>query len=487
MAECKDGFSTPRRDRWLSAGWYSAAVAALAIAGWLSFSATASAQTSGERSINFVVDTSGSMSGTPLAEAKDALTAASTAIPQSAGVGLRSYAGSCGDGGVVRVPLGPYDPSAFSSAVQSLTAGGGTPTPDALRAGAADLPPDGERTLILISDGQSTCGDPCPVAEQIAADLGVSFRVHTVGFRAPDNAETELECIARVTGGTYVSASDRDALERAIGNAVADRELDYVALGDSYSSGEGAGAGNYFQDDKGKDIKCHRAPTAWSFVLAKASARIDDNVENAACRGAKTQAVTSERYKGEQPQVNRLRELANAQDVDLVTITIGGNDIGFDRIARNCFLVDCQNELKDNKKQPKLDTLKARLATSLYPALKQAAGQEARIVAVGYPRLLPTAQSDTTGCGWLEPNERVLLNKLVDDLNWTIRQAAFIADVDYVDVTNALNGNELCSADSHVVRIYGNRINTEQAHPDANGQRDYAAAVRSGLRALGIG
>lgn len=265
-----------------------------------------------------------------------------------------------------------------------------------------------------------------------------------------------------------------------------DTQLDYVALGDSYSSGEGAGAGNYFQDDKGRDIKCHRAPTAWSFVLAKASARIDDNVENAACSGAKTQAVTSEWYKGEQPQVNRLRELANAQDVDLVTITIGGNDIGFGRIARNCFLVDCQNELKDNKKQPKLDKLKARLATSVYPALKQAA-PGARIVAVGYPRLLPAAQSNTTGCGWLEPNERVLLNKLVDDLNWTIRQAAFIADVDYVDVTNALSGHELCSADSHVVKIYGNAANSEQAHPDANGQRDYAAAVRSGLKVLGIG
>lgn len=46
--------------------------------------------------------------------------------------------------------------------------------------------------IVLVSDGESTCGDPCPTAESIAAQQGIDFKVHTVGFQAPESAENEL-------------------------------------------------------------------------------------------------------------------------------------------------------------------------------------------------------------------------------------------------------------------------------------------------------
>jgi hypothetical protein len=58
----------------------------------------------------------------------------------------------------------------------------------------------------------TTCGDPCPVAQDIAQTQGVNFKAYTVGFNAPDQAEGELQCIARVTGGAYIPASNTASL-----------------------------------------------------------------------------------------------------------------------------------------------------------------------------------------------------------------------------------------------------------------------------------
>ena len=103
----------------------------------------------------------------------------------------------------LRVPVGADNGPALRSAVAALTASGGTPTPDALRAAATDLASSGRRSLVLVSDGQSTCGDPCPIAAQIAEQQGVDFTVHTVGFCAPDAAEDEPARVARVTAMPY--------------------------------------------------------------------------------------------------------------------------------------------------------------------------------------------------------------------------------------------------------------------------------------------
>jgi hypothetical protein len=196
----------------------------LAVALGFAVSAERAIAATAARATVFVVDTSTSMAGRPLAEAKSALVGGTTAVPAGAQVSLRSFGGPCGDGGIVRLPLGPFDQATFSSAVDSLSIGAsGTPTPAALRAAAANLPSAGDRTLILVSDGQSGCGDPCPVARELADRLGAGFRIDAVGFRAPNSAEAELDCIARVTGGTYVSATDPAGLQKTLAESTAAR------------------------------------------------------------------------------------------------------------------------------------------------------------------------------------------------------------------------------------------------------------------------
>lgn len=180
-----------------------------------------SAQTA-QRATIFVVDTSTSMYGQRLATAKDALLRAASAVPATAQVGIRSFGGPCTDGGTVRLPVGPFSEPEYKAAVNSLSIGlSGTPTPAALRAAAANLPPTGDRTLILVSDGDSDCGDPCPTARALAEQLGAGFRIDTVGFQAPDSAEAKLSCIARATGGAYISATDSAGLARALAQTTA--------------------------------------------------------------------------------------------------------------------------------------------------------------------------------------------------------------------------------------------------------------------------
>jgi von Willebrand factor type A domain-containing protein len=201
------------------------AVASLVVAIAIGFAISAersSAQT-GPRVILFVVDTSTSMAGKPLTDAKSALKGATPVLP-GADVGLRSFGGPCEGPGIERLAIGPFDEPSFNSAVDSLAIGPrGTPTPAALVAAGATLPPEGDRTIVLISDGRSSCGDPCPAAQALKHRLGEGFRIDAVGFRTPDQAESELACVARVTGGTYVSVSDTAALHAALAEASAAR------------------------------------------------------------------------------------------------------------------------------------------------------------------------------------------------------------------------------------------------------------------------
>ncbi len=201
-------------------------VSLISMAVGVALPAERAAAATADRTILFVVDTSTSMYGEPLAETKRALHAASSGIPAGAQVGLRSFGGPCEDGGITRLPLSAFNPPAFASAVESLSIEApGTPTPAALRAAAAMLPRSGDRTIVLVSDGGSSCGPPCPVARQLADELGEGFRFDVVGFRAPGNAESELNCIAQVTGGSYVSVSDSVGLQKALTESAAARVM----------------------------------------------------------------------------------------------------------------------------------------------------------------------------------------------------------------------------------------------------------------------
>ncbi len=171
-----------------------------------------------------VLDASGSMKE-PHGDGRTRFQAAVSAMRQVVGslpddveVGLRIYGsripdgpGSCKDSELV-VPVGPTDTQALRSALGKARPLGNTPIAYSLEQAATDLPDSGSRTIVLVSDGEESCGgDPCKVARDLSQQ-GLDLHVDVVGFQVDAAARNQLTCVAQAGRGTFYDAPDADAL-----------------------------------------------------------------------------------------------------------------------------------------------------------------------------------------------------------------------------------------------------------------------------------
>lgn len=176
--------------------------------------------------IYIVLDTSDSMSEVVGSEAK--ITSAQRAVQSmidsvngSTEVALRSYPGSnafseCQTGQVV-LPFGNYESGEADGTVSSLYPSGDTPTAEALRAAAADiLAMNVPTSLVLVSDGMSSCEPPCDAAREL--DPQVDWNVVVIGFDVAGGAVGELQCIADATAGRYLTVNDGETLQNLFAN-----------------------------------------------------------------------------------------------------------------------------------------------------------------------------------------------------------------------------------------------------------------------------
>ncbi|MFJ7154295.1 SGNH/GDSL hydrolase family protein [Streptomyces sp. NPDC101118] len=246
-----------------------------------------------------------------------------------------------------------------------------------------------------------------------------------------------------------------------------------AALGDSYSSGEGnppfdAGSGT-----------CHRTAQAWPRLVGAEDPGVH-LVGHFACSGAKASAFT-ESFKGESAQVTKqLKGLSPAPG--LVTLTIGGNDVGFSRILTHCFVSDCVADRTIAHAESYVAGPLPGLLRSSYALVRSTVPRTSRVLVVGYPRLFPEQQEETTRCGWLTPAERTGLNRLAAKLDAASRTAAGTAKVSYLSVSGVLDGHELCSAKPWVYDV-GRNGGDNRGHPLPDGQRALAKAVRGAIAA----
>lgn len=200
------------------------------------FGLAALAQESGAINIAFIFDASGSMMAamegrTRLAVAQDAFSGMIEALPPEANTSLWVYghrlsqddpAASCQDIEEV-IPLAPLDKGQFEAAVRGIHAIGYTPITTSLQLAAQTLvgQPNARNTIVLVSDGEETCGgSPCLMAQALK-QANIDLTVNTIGFAPDDVTREQLQCIAEVTGGTYYDAPDAAQLGEALEAAVA--------------------------------------------------------------------------------------------------------------------------------------------------------------------------------------------------------------------------------------------------------------------------
>ncbi|MGH8879544.1 MAG: SGNH/GDSL hydrolase family protein, partial [Stackebrandtia sp.] len=143
-----------------------------------------------------------------------------------------------------------------------------------------------------------------------------------------------------------------------------DDATQYVGMGDSYASGHGAG--DYDDSD------CSRSANAYGPLLA---AKLPADLNFVACSGAKI------------PDVNADQMPALSADTGLVTISVGGNDVGFSDIITTCTTgsddtciarIEEAEEIGRTQVAGELATLYADMAT---------AAPNAQVIVVGYPKL----------------------------------------------------------------------------------------------------
>jgi lysophospholipase L1-like esterase len=252
--------------------------------------------------------------------------------------------------------------------------------------------------------------------------------------------------ISRVIFGIAVLASPVGLIAASpAANAAA--AVHYVALGDSYSSG--VGAGDYVSSSGSCDRSSLAYPEQWADGNSPASS------VSVACSGATTADVLSS-------QVSAL-----SSSTTLVSITIGGNDAGFSSVMETCVLEStssCLNSVAASEAYV-ADELPARLDTTLQTIRTDA--HRAKIVVLGYPDLYDLSKSSS--CIGLSTADRTALNQGAGDLDSALATAAATEGDTFADVRSEFAGHEICDSGSwlHSVDIFSI---SSSYHPTAAGQ-----------------
>jgi lysophospholipase L1-like esterase len=229
--------------------------------------------------------------------------------------------------------------------------------------------------------------------------------------------------------------------------ASATSSVNYVALGDSYSSG--VGAGDYISASGSCDRSTKAYPEQW------AGANAPGSFVSVACSGATTADVLSS-------QVSAL-----SAGTTLVSITIGGNDAGFSSVMETCVLSSTSSCL--NAVAAAEDFIATQLRARLDQVLQAIAADapHAKVVVLDYPQLYDMSKSGS--CLGLSTSDRVALNGGADDLDAVIQLAAQDNNDTFADVRQRFAGHEICDSDSwlHSVDIFAI---SSSYHPTADGQ-----------------
>lgn len=243
----------------------------------------------------------------------------------------------------------------------------------------------------------------------------------------------------------------------------------YVALGDSYASGNGAGEYDPASGD------CHRSALAYPKVWAAKHPTIPTSTY--ACSGATTDNVLHQGMPDEQQLKNSLSEATMA------SVMIGGNDIGFAAAITKCLLGTdqaCTAYINDVVRAAIETDLPAKL-DRVYKQVRDLA-PSASVQVVGYPHLFSDGDSCTKN-KW-STAKRNALNNASDLLATTIETRAKKAGFSYRDTRPVFNGHGVCGTDPWIHNFAEGTHVWEFFHPTASGHAAIATLLPAPTPAL---
>jgi lysophospholipase L1-like esterase len=241
-----------------------------------------------------------------------------------------------------------------------------------------------------------------------------------------------------------VTATPVHALPRAVTAAVEVPVANYVALGDSYTSGP-------FIPLYEQPWGCLRSTNNYPHLLAP---KLALPLRDASCAGAETDDMTQTQGVTPGPNPPQFDRLDAGTTV--VTLQIGGNDIGFSSIAEDCFsptptgtpcqdayVVNGQDEItrRINEAAPKVAAAVAGVHTR---------APSARVFVIGYPSIVPDSDELTaTATCWpqlpVSPEDLPWLRAKTKELNAMVAGAATANGASYVDIYTPSIGHDACT------------------------------------------
>lgn len=256
--------------------------------------------------------------------------------------------------------------------------------------------------------------------------------------------------------------------------AQAQKPLKYVALGDSFA------AAPLVQPVDGTNLACLRSLADYPHVAARAlGARLTD----VSCSGAKVGNLTA--YQLLTPPQFR----SVPADADVVSLTIGGNDVDLVATALSCINVLPEPQGKscaDKYTAGGSDQVEQKIAAwapTFGAALDElrTRAPRARIVVVGYGRYIWPG-----GCFGTQPiwaRDADYLQAKVSSLNTALRSQALAHGATYLDTTAVTTGHDVCAAPAD--RYIEGLLPASAAapiHPNAAGSRAIGTALADVVR-----
>jgi lysophospholipase L1-like esterase len=204
---------------------------------------------------------------------------------------------------------------------------------------------------------------------------------------------------------------------------------------------------------------CHRNRPAYPNQIRERLGVAAPNAIFVACSGAETKHVVGPAIQypdsppgvhGGQPQLENVKKFAEGGSPDLVTIGIGGNDGGFDKIAIECIIGTCTELDFASRTISTINGTMYRNVTATFEALRSTF-PGATIVAFGYPSVIDDPGQWCAGLLGIDADERSWLkNAVLPAINDAIKDAADYAGIVYVDITATTVGHGVCSSDAWI-------------------------------------
>ncbi|MFC7491625.1 MULTISPECIES: type II secretion system F family protein [unclassified Knoellia] len=168
-----------------------------------------------QRTTVLLIDTSGSMGTSGMTTVRGAVKDFLASAPADVKVGVVSFGNTAGP------EVAPTnDRAAVQRAVDALRADGNTALFSGVTEAVKMLGPDGDRSIVLLSDGKNTVGDRAPgLAASVKALTSSQVRVEVVRFTTGENDPAALAAFARAGGGSVVQATDTAAVRTAFQTA----------------------------------------------------------------------------------------------------------------------------------------------------------------------------------------------------------------------------------------------------------------------------